>query len=126
MRCGVGTNSGPPSFVTRATKSTIAFLAGPSFQEGISSWALARGDAQASARRSGSSGRSLEIVLTRALTRRSVSQAGLQLLHRLVDGERGRPLAGRELLEGLEERADQRGGRERDPRFRHDPVPVGV
>ena len=31
---GGGTNSGPPCFVTRATKSRIADFAAPSFQEG--------------------------------------------------------------------------------------------
>ena len=33
MRSAGGTKSGPPSFVTRATKSRIADFAGPSFQE---------------------------------------------------------------------------------------------
>ena len=34
MRSGGGTKSGPPSRVTRATKSTIDFLAAPSFHDG--------------------------------------------------------------------------------------------
>jgi hypothetical protein len=33
MRSAGGVKSGPPSFVTRATKSTIADFAAPSFQE---------------------------------------------------------------------------------------------
>src|SRR5262245_56013022 len=57
---------------------------------------------------------------------RLLAQPRPQLLHGLVDRERGGALARWELLERLEERADDRGGRERDPRFRHDPVPVGV
>ena len=37
MRSGGGTKSGPPSRVTRATKSTIDFLAAPSFHDGSGS-----------------------------------------------------------------------------------------
>ena len=41
---GTGTNSGPPSLVTRSTKSRIARFDGPSFQEGKgSAWPCAGG-----------------------------------------------------------------------------------
>src|SRR6476646_3627291 len=39
MRSAGGANSAPPSFVTRATKSRIADLTGPLFQDG-SGWGL--------------------------------------------------------------------------------------
>src|SRR5215471_17034717 len=54
------------------------------------------------------------------------AQTFLQLLHRLIDAERGRALAGREFLEGLEERGDDRHAGECDPLLGHDPVPVGI
>jgi hypothetical protein len=38
MRSEGCTNSGPPLRVTRATKSTMAFLAEPSFHDGSGSW----------------------------------------------------------------------------------------
>src|SRR5262249_60953429 len=41
MRSDTGTKSGPPSLVTRATKSTMACLAGQSFQDGSGSSAAA-------------------------------------------------------------------------------------
>ncbi len=34
MRCATGTKSGPPCVVTRATKSVIDVLVGPSFHDG--------------------------------------------------------------------------------------------
>src|SRR5262245_24883621 len=37
MRSAAGTKSGAPSFVTRVTKSSRAFFAGPSFQDGSGS-----------------------------------------------------------------------------------------
>src|SRR5438034_8663729 len=56
----------------------------------------------------------------------SVAQAFLQLFHRLVNGERRRPLAGGEVLERLEELAGQRAAREQDVALLQFPTVVGV
>src|SRR5262245_29684655 len=49
MRSAGGTKSGPPCFVTRATKSVMDFFAGPAFQDGNESLCARSDAAQVSA-----------------------------------------------------------------------------
>src|SRR5262245_30690152 len=55
-----------------------------------------------------------------------LGEASLERIHRLVDGERRRTLARRELLERFEEGSDDRRGGDGDPFLGHEPVPVRV
>ena len=93
MRSAGGTKSGPPSFVTRATKSRIADFAAPSFQEGrgptidLPSVTKSDGRRDRSRRPQDSS-----VAAAHRLAHR---------LQRIVDGEGVRLLDRREVLERL-------------------------
>src|SRR5262245_52263373 len=123
MRSSSGTNFGLPRAVVACTNSTIAFLAGPSFQEGSGSvWALARAPAASSETQSAKiSGRVLirnvrpfewrvDDCDTTAGVADLLCAAGRlgELLHHLVEAEARGLLPGRELLEALEPVGDIR------------------
>src|SRR5262245_31808996 len=61
-----------------------------------------------------------------SIPQQSAREAFLQLLHRLIDGERSGPLARRKLLVAFEVLSDHVRCRERDVRLTNQPVVIRV